>query len=82
MSHAHSLATPVGPTQGCWDNESHYVPVNLSLIFVYSMTLMNWEKEEEKKEEKKLLSPPQNKSEGKKKDKVLSALVKLSKHCQ
>lgn len=70
MSHAHSLATLVGPTQGCWDNESHYVPVNSSLIFVYSVTLMNWEKKRRKKEKekkKKLLSPPQNKNEGEKK---------------
>lgn len=67
MSHAHSLATPVGPTQGCWDNESHYVPVNSSLIFVYSMTLMNREKEEEKKEEKNTSFPSPEQKWGKKK---------------
>lgn len=71
MSHAHSLATLVGPTQGCWDNESHYVPVNSSLIFVYSVTLMNWEKKRRKKEkEKKKKTPfpsPEQKWGGKKK---------------
>lgn len=71
MSHAHSLATLVGPTQGCWDNESHYVPVNSSLIFVYSVTLMNWEKKRRKKEKEKKKTPfpsPEQKWGGKKKN--------------
>lgn len=79
MSHAHSLATLVGPTQGCWDNESHYVPVNSSLIFVYSVTLMNWEKKRRKKEKEKKKTPfpsPEQKWGGKKK--IISISISLS----